>query len=285
MGDVPIQLRLLTIGASHYCERARWALDLSGARGLTAYTEEAHVPLLHIRAVKAVRSPEGSRSTSVPCALVVETGGGAGAFLPNSQAIVEFVDGLLPVDAKLYPQDLSPDERQRIRDIEEICDRKLGPHVRRWIYAHVLNDPRLGRLFLGAGCTSRLERATLAVARPLIARSMSASLKITPESAARSLAIVRDVFARLSALLPPSGEGFLVGGRFTSADLSFASLAAPVVFEPYGPGSLPLAAAPEALQREARALRETPAGRHVARTFALHRGRPPPPPLLEPARL
>eukprot|EP00741_Cyanophora_paradoxa_P009363 tig00000144_g9069.t2 len=279
MGDVPIQLRLLTIGASHYCERARWALDLSGARGLTAYTEEAHVPLLHIRAVKAVRSPEGSRSTSVPCALVVETGGGAGAFLPNSQAIVEFVDGLLPVDAKLYPQDLSPDERQRIRDIEEICDRKLGPHALPGSRLHL-------QLRLGLGLPRlRLERATLAVARPLIARSMSASLKITPESAARSLAIVRDVFARLSALLPPSGEGFLVGGRFTSADLSFASLAAPVVFEPYGPGSLPLAAAPEALQREARALRETPAGRHVARTFALHRGRPPPPPLLEPARL
>ena len=37
--------RLITIPFSHYCEKARWALDYCGV----PYTEDAHLPGLHIR--------------------------------------------------------------------------------------------------------------------------------------------------------------------------------------------------------------------------------------------
>ena len=35
--------RLMTIGPSHYCEKARWALDYLGID----YVEEKHPPMIH----------------------------------------------------------------------------------------------------------------------------------------------------------------------------------------------------------------------------------------------
>ncbi len=49
--------RLITIPFSHFCEKARWSLDVAGV----AYREEGHVPGLHRRAIRSLSS-----STSVP---------------------------------------------------------------------------------------------------------------------------------------------------------------------------------------------------------------------------
>ena len=35
--------RIMTIGPSHYCEKARWALDFFGV----SYDEEPHPPIIH----------------------------------------------------------------------------------------------------------------------------------------------------------------------------------------------------------------------------------------------
>ncbi len=51
------QLRLLTIPISHYCEKARWALDRLGL----AYVEERHLQVFHY-----LRSFQLSRGPNVP---------------------------------------------------------------------------------------------------------------------------------------------------------------------------------------------------------------------------
>jgi glutathione S-transferase len=55
--------RLICIPFSHYCEKARWALDRRGI----AFVEEGHLPILHTRATR----PAGGRSTPL---LVVDGG-------------------------------------------------------------------------------------------------------------------------------------------------------------------------------------------------------------------
>ena len=54
--------RLITIGPSHYCEKARWALERAGIE----YVEHAHAPILHYAATLVLRgqrtTPNGSRS-------------------------------------------------------------------------------------------------------------------------------------------------------------------------------------------------------------------------------
>ena len=51
------QHRLITIAISHYCEKARWALDRAGI----TYVESAHVPLAHLVFTKAA----GGSSTPI----------------------------------------------------------------------------------------------------------------------------------------------------------------------------------------------------------------------------
>ena len=39
-----MSLRLITIGASHYCEKARWAVERAGL----PFREEFHPPVFHL---------------------------------------------------------------------------------------------------------------------------------------------------------------------------------------------------------------------------------------------
>jgi glutathione S-transferase len=55
--------RLITIALSHYCEKARWALDWLKI----PYIEESHIPLIH----RFYTRPHGGRSVPV---LITQTG-------------------------------------------------------------------------------------------------------------------------------------------------------------------------------------------------------------------
>jgi len=80
---------LITIPFSHFCEKARWALDATGV----GYREEGHPPGLHRRAVKRVRG-----RGSVPV-LVLE----GGRVLDDSPLIVRFADEAAPASWKILP--------------------------------------------------------------------------------------------------------------------------------------------------------------------------------------
>ena len=104
-------LRLLTIPISHYCEKARWALDLAGIE----YREERHVQGIH--QIAARRAGGGN---TVP---VLVTSGGV---LGDSSDILAWVDERLPPDMRLFAGDRS--------EIEALCkrfDEVLGPADRR----------------------------------------------------------------------------------------------------------------------------------------------------------
>jgi glutathione S-transferase len=106
---------------------------------------------------------------------------------------------------------------------------------------------------------------------PLVRRLARSAYKITPESAQRSLDRVHGGFEEVSARLG-DGRRFLSGERFTAADLTFASLAAPMVFPPECRAVLPpLAALPALMRDEILRLRDTCAGRFALRMFAQER--------------
>jgi glutathione S-transferase len=73
------------------------------------------------------------------------------------------------------------------------------------------------------------------------------------------------------------GKRYLVGDRFTAADLAFACMAAPILLprpeEGYGAVLPPLEETPPAFAEVAREMRETPAGRFALRMFRQERGR------------
>jgi glutathione S-transferase len=118
----------------------------------------------------------------------------------------------------------------------------------------------------------RLEASLLPLITPLARRLVSAAYKITPERAQRSLERVRAIFGQVDERLR-DGRRFLVGDRFSAADLTFAALAAPVVFPIECRAAHPaLDAVPAPMREEVLRLRETAAGQFALRLFSQERG-------------
>jgi glutathione S-transferase len=249
--EVTARPRLLTIPLSHYCEKARWALDAVGLD----YVEEPHLPLVH----RYYTGRVGARQ--VPVLITPEQ------VHRDSGAIVRYADSLAARYRPLIPQDAGG--RSEVLEMERYLDRELGPHARRWAYGELLGMPALRPCF--AAGVSSVERAiapvvTIAV-QPLIRRGF----RVTPENARRSLERVREVFAWIDAKLA-DGRAFLVGDAFGAADITFASLASPVLLPDGFGGTLPpYEAAPATMREEVERFRATAAGRHALAMYARHR--------------
>ena len=240
---------LVTIPISHYCEKARWALDRAGV----SYRERAHLQGIHRRAAR--RAGGGSTVPVLVC---------GGEVMAESPAIVAFADARGRPERALYPDD--PGQAAETRALERDFDLRLGPHGRRWMYHEIR---RRRDLVLAYACTGvpAWERRLLPVAYPAVVRLIDRHLDITPATAARSLSEVRATFDAVAARLG-DGRPFLMGDRFSAADLTFAALAAAVLMPPEYAVPLPqpdeLPAGMAAVVRE---LRAHPAGAHALAMF------------------
>lgn len=244
---------LITIPLSHYCEKARWALD----RAEMPYREEPHAPLLHLLATK--RRGGGS----VP--MLVQ----GDLRLIDSTAILLHADEVRGGDL-LYPREAGL--RSEVQALEEYFDTKLGPDTRRWAYGQLLSQTKLLRS-LWSEKAPRREAQALPLITPLTRFLVQWAYRITPESAERSLRRVREVFGEVDRILG-DGRCFLCGGRFTAADLTFAALAAPVLFPGGCCAVLPLLEeVPAAMRDEVLRFRATAAGAFALRLFAEERYR------------
>ncbi len=143
----------------------------------------------------------------------------------DSTDIVRHADALGGGDL-LYPRDAA--QRREVEALVERFDKELGTHTRRWAYAQLLPAAHLLRPMMTRG-VPWLEAKLLPLILPGVSGLIRSQLRITPESAQRSIERVRGVFREVGERLS-DGRRFLVGERFTAADLTFAALAAPVLF-------------------------------------------------------
>jgi len=243
-------LRLITIPISHYCEKARWALERAGL----PYREERHVQGIH--RVAARRAGGG---TTVPV-LVTEQGA-----IGDSAEILEWVDARVEPEQRLFPAGAA--ERA---EVERLCarfDEELGPKGRRLMYVHMLANRRLALRFNNQG-VPRWEDRAIRHGWPLAAGFVRRALDIRPGVEVPDEAAVWRELDFVAGLLE-DGRPHLCGERFGAGDLTFAAMSAAVIVPPrYGvrlpqPEQLPPATA--ALVRSAR---EHPAGRYALSLFA-----------------
>jgi glutathione S-transferase len=246
-------LRLITLPISHYCEKARWALERAGM----PYREERHVQGIH--QLLARRAGGG---TTVP---VLVTPAGA---IGDSAEILAWVDERTPPEHRLFPEE--PAARE---DVERLCrrlDERLGPDGRRLMYVHMLAQPRLALRFNNQG-VPRWEDRTIRLGWPLARGFVKRELGIRPASEAADEAAVFSELDFVAELLA-DGRPHLCGERFSAADLTFAALSASVLVPPVYGVPLPQ---PEILPPRMATLveraREHPAGRYALTLFAKHR--------------
>jgi glutathione S-transferase len=249
-------LRLVTIPISHYCEKARWALE----RAPLAYREERHVQGIHRLAARHA----GGGST-VPVLVTPE------GSIGESAEILEWVDERIDAELRLFPA--AQDERREVRDLCRRLDERLGPSGRRLMYVHMLAQRELTLRFNNQGVPAWEDRA-IRWGWPLAVRFVGHALGISPGVEAQD---ERTVWGELDFVAGLLGDGrrFLCGERFGAADLTFAALSAAVLVPPIYGVALPQ---PESLPAPTVALveraREHPAGRYALSLFAEQRRTP-----------
>jgi glutathione S-transferase len=247
---------LVTIPISHFCEKARWALDRAGIE----YTEKRHIQLVHVAAAKragggrtvpVLRAPEGVYA--------------------ESAAILAYADEHTPAERRLYPAGAG--ERAEVVALERRFDTVLGPEGRRWLYEQVFTDARRYAPWNLTGVPAwerRMFPFVLAPAKLVIRRY----LDVNPQSVRAAVLRVDEEFDAVAERLS-DGRRHLVGDRFSAADLAFAALAAPAVCPPvYG---TPLPQPVDMHEEFAAAVlrwRAHPAGAVARRMFAEERPAP-----------
>jgi glutathione S-transferase len=203
-------MRLYTFNISHFAEKARWALDRTGIR----YQERVLLPGPHILTIRRLRQG----ATSVP-ALVDE-----GRAIQGSSRIIDYIDEhYLEPDRRLTPA--APELQKQAFELEGWLDAEIGEAVRRFFYHHALPHRELvGMLFTQRGPWWGEMYCGLAYRE--ITRAIRGMYDINETTAAADAERAHVAFGRLDQML--ARGPYLLGDRFTRADLTLAALTAPI---------------------------------------------------------
>ncbi len=204
-------LKLYQFSISHYCEKVRWALDFKGL----PYQKINLVPGPHLFQIKKLAA-----HSTVP--VLVD---GANV-VQDSTKIISYLEEKYPENA-LNP--LDENLKKEAIELEEYFDREVGPHLRRFFYYYLLEDKPLVTSMLlqqAPAWGKNLYRVIF----PLVRSFMKKGMKISEGGAQKSQKKLQEALIFLNKKLE-SGK-YLVGGQFSRADLSAASLLAPLCMPP-----------------------------------------------------
>lgn len=239
---------LVTIPTSHYCEKARWALDRAGI----AYVERGHLPFF-----SRLATWRSGRWSSVP---LLRDGD---EIIADSTSIMRWASERGPAERRLYPE--APEARHTVDELVKRIDLGIGRAARILMLAHVLPNRRAALKLARTG-VPKLEWLGMGAIYPVAHLGMRRLYGITDQTVRDARRELDEELTDLSRLFN-DGRRYLTGDRFTAADLTLAALAAPIVL----PAGVPRIPAFDDLPPEGRAdverYRATRAGAHVLRLY------------------
>jgi glutathione S-transferase len=242
---------LYVFAISHYCEKARWALDQFGIH----YRLQHTVPGLN----RAIAKRLGAASGSLP---FLATNNGA---IAGSGAIIDWGEARRAAGRA----SLAGSDPAKVLEIESRLDQIAGVHIRRYYYSDaLLSDPGSVRPIFSRDL-ALLPRLAVTLGWSKIVPRMIAGMDLGPAQGLQSRDKLLGELDWLDRLLA-DGRAYLTGDQFTRADLTAASLLAPLVNPPQHPTYAGLAM-PPALAQEIAAWRERPALQWVSAVYASNR--------------
>jgi glutathione S-transferase len=240
---------------SHFCEKARWNLD---AKGLS-YRIRNIAPGPHRKLTRRLGG-----TGSVPVLTIDGVGFGDSTNIFRRLEEHHPYPPLLPADPAL---------RREAEGFEAQFSADAGPAIRLWLWGTMLETPgAAARAFfhgypLPARLLGRLVHKRFEVALRRLYR-------ITAEKMVAARQTVDAALARLDAALAGNPQRYLVGDSFSIADITVASLLAPMVVPPGSPWDFPFPA-PAAINAARDALVNRPAGQWVLERYRVDRHRRP----------
>lgn len=204
---------LITFGISHFCEKARWALDWHDID----YQELSWPPGLHQILAKRC----GAKETTLPIVRDRDK------VVQGSDAIIDWADAKAKDASRRLTKESS-------LEIEERADEIIGWHIRRLAYAEMLpRFPQYAKPGLFQN-TSRTHRLVGDMMWPVTRRVMMQAYGVTPTAASESRSILEVELDWLDEKLS-DGRQYLAGDKFSRADVTVASLLAPFARPPEMP--------------------------------------------------
>lgn len=215
-------LTLYQFPISHYCEKARWALDYKGL----PYTQINLLPGSHVKVVKKI-----APKSEVPVLLHDDR------VVQNSADIITYLDKTFP-DRLLTPG--SPDTEEQARQWESYVDENIGPYIRLYCYHYFLDRPDILLPLLTQGQAWH-RKLIFSLVFPKVRDVMRKFMHINDRTADIALKKLTRAIDKLHTHLEQNP--FLAGTEFSRADLAAASLLAPFTMpDKYGlewPESIP----------------------------------------------
>lgn len=207
-------MKLLEFPHSHYCEKARWALDYKGI----PFQPVPIMPGFHIITVRR-HAPD----TSVPVLLSDER------VVQGSSEIIDYLEASYP-SPPLTPRD--PDEHRACVEIEQAMDARLGETIRSILYDRLLAYPEFIR-YCFTHPMSEPKQFVFSLIYPVLRYKIQ---RTYVGCAAQVEQARRDFDAAMGEMEKRlEGQQYLVGGEFSRADLSVASMLALLVMPPEHP--------------------------------------------------
>lgn len=210
---MPGDVELIQFLYSPYNEKARWALDFKGIR----HRRRSLLPGPHMPVVKKLTG-----QTATPVLRL------AGEVVWGSARILEAIERAFPEPA-LFPK--NEDERRRAAEIERRFDLDWTPRARRFVLADMLPTPAYFAAVFGrdeSPLARLIYRLMLPLAAPLVRKGNGIAGEASIADGVKAADDAFDFVARESA-----ATSYLIGDRFSVADLAAAASLAPLVDPPH----------------------------------------------------
>lgn len=201
---------LYIFAISHYCEKACWALNYLDIDYEVSYLP----PGFHLFIAKKIGAPGSSLPILVADGQVVQ----------GSAEIIDWAEAVAAAGAKHLTPNTS---REACLEVEKRLDDVIGVHARRYYYSEALVDhPETVRSIFTKDLTL-FHKMLLSGTWRVVRKRMIDLMDLGPEQGQDSKHIVEGELSWLDGLLS-DGRRFLVGEQFSRADMTAASLLAPL---------------------------------------------------------
>lgn len=192
---------------SHYCEKVRWTLD----HKQLDYRIKNLLPRLHARTTKKLAA-----ASTVPVLI------DSGKAIQNSSDIIDYLEIHYP-NAPLTPTE--PELKAEAQRWEKFADERIGLPVRAVCYDTLLDHPDLLiPIFTANG--PWYGRPIMPIIYPLLSRDMRRLMMIEPRAVKLAQQRLEKAIDKIDTHL--KNRRFMVGDRFTRADIAVASMLAPL---------------------------------------------------------